>query len=504
MQLPRSSGILLHPTSLPGPFGIGSIGSEARRFIDLLAAAGQRFWQILPLTPTGFGNSPYMSISAFAGNPLLVDPEALVERRLLSPDDLAPDELKTTAGWHHPQVNFEEAVAYKTRLLETACENFLADNEADKKLFDAFCEQQGWWLDDYALFAALKEANDDLPWQRWDTELARREEPVLDEHSKELQERVFYYKFAQYLFEEQWSALKRYANAKGVSILGDLPIYVSADSADVWAHPHLFQLGEDGHPTVVAGVPPDYFSATGQLWGNPIYDWQAMEKDGYIWWARRLRRMLDMVDLVRIDHFRGFAAYWEVPATQTTAIGGQWVKGPGNRLFDAIEARLGSLPVVAEDLGVQAPEVDALRDHYGLSGMKVLQFAFDGVANNLHLPHNHVRNALIYTGTHDNNTTVGWYNSSPEWVHRATERYLNLNTGWEIHWALIRAALASVGHVAIIPLQDILGLDELARMNTPGTAEKNWAWRCLSLEAIEPWMRERLADLTALYGRWPA
>ncbi|UFP93028.1 4-alpha-glucanotransferase [Gloeobacter morelensis] len=503
MLLPRASGILLHPTSLPGPYGIGSLGSEAREFIDLMAITGQRFWQILPLAPTGYGNCPYMSCSAFAGNPLLVDPEDLVAQGLIDKDDLAPDELKTTAGWHHPKINFEEAIAYKTRLLETACENFAAKSDNDKKLFWAYCEREGWWLDDYALFMALKEANDALAWQEWDKGLALREGAILKQQSRELRDRVFYHQFSQYLFSRQWSALKQYANGRGVSILGDLPIYVAADSADVWAHPHLFQLDESGNPTVVAGVPPDYFSATGQLWGNPIYDWEAMERSGYAWWINRIKRMLDMVDLVRIDHFRGFESYWEVEAGQTTAIDGRWVKGPGPQLFDAIEKALGSLPVVAEDLGVLTDEVETLRDRYGLFGMKVLQFAFDGMANNIHLPHNHVRSAIVYTGTHDNDTTVGWYNHSPRWVHEATERYLYLNTGWEIHWALVRCALASVCNLSIVPMQDLLGLGSEGRMNIPGVAEGNWDWRVGTFEAVEPWMRERLADLTALYGRWP-
>ena len=504
MQLSRSSGILLHPTSLPGPYGIGSLGAQAYQFVDLLEACGQRFWQILPLVPTGFGNSPYMSYSAFAGNPLLIDPEGLVRLELLTPDDLTPHELTTTAGWHHTRVNFAEATAYKTRLLATACQVFEKRSPADKKDYEAFCESQGWWLEDYALFMALKEANDDLPWPKWAEGTALREEPVIAAQTRELEDRVFYYRVTQYLFAQQWSELKNYANAHNVRIIGDLPIYVAADSADVWAHPHLFRLDADGNPAFVAGVPPDYFSATGQLWGNPLYDWDAMSRSDYEWWISRFKRTLETVDLVRVDHFRGFESFWEVPAGQTTAVEGQWVKGPGTELFDAVAKSLGGLPVVAEDLGVITPEVEALRDHYGLHGMKVLQFAFDGTNNNVHLPHNHFPKSIVYTGTHDNDTTVGWYHTSPKWVHEATRRYLYLENDWEIHWALIRTAMASVCNLAIIPLQDVLGLPNEARMNRPGTAVDNWSWRCSTLDAVEPWMRERLSNLTGLYGRWPS
>lgn len=504
MQLSRSSGILLHPTSLPGPYGIGGIGSEARRFVDFLADCGQRFWQILPLVPTGFGNCPYMSYSAFAGNPLLIDPEALVQAGLLAEEDLAPHELIRTAGWGHGLLDFEEAAGYKTRLLTIACLHFERLSPESKTAYEAFCETESWWLEDYALFMALKEVNDDLPWQKWAAGVALREAPALAAHARELQDRIFFYRFSQYLFSEQWAALKRYANERGLRILGDLPIYVSADSADVWAQPHLFRLDEQGNPAFLAGVPPDYFSATGQLWGNPLYDWEQMERSGYRWWIDRFRRTLDTVDLVRVDHFRGFESYWEVPSGATTAIHGRWVAGPGAQLFDALESGLSDLPLVAEDLGIVTPAVEALRDQYGLHGMKVLQFAFGSDASNPHLPHNQTRKSIVYTGTHDNDTTVGWFAATSEWERQYTRTYLNPRDEEPIHWTLIRSAMASVAEVAVVPLQDLLGLGTEARMNTPSTAVGNWRWRCSDLGALDGDIRDRFSHLTGLYGRWSA
>jgi len=503
VQLPRSSGILLHPTSLPGPYGIGGIGSEARRFVNWLAACGQRYWQILPLAPTGFGNSPYMSYSAFAGNPLLIDPEDLLALGLIDKDDLEPCEVQR-AGWGQSVVDFEGAAAYKARLIETALGNVDRLDDEGKVDYEEFCAAEGWWLDDYALFMALKEVNGDLPWPQWAAGVALREPPAIAAHTRELQQRIQFYRLGQYLFACQWAALKRYANDRGVHILGDLPIYVSADSADVWAHPNLFRLDADGNPAVVAGVPPDYFSATGQLWGNPLYDWDAMARTDYRWWINRFRRALAGVDLVRIDHFRGFESFWEVPADEKTAINGRWVEGPGYKLFDAVERGLGGLPLVAEDLGIITPAVEALRDHYGLHGMRVLQFAFDGDARNTHLPHSCTRTSIVYTGTHDNDTTVGWFATAPDWVRRNARDYLNLHDSEPIHWALVRAALATVANVAIVPLQDLLGLGTEARMNTPSTAEGNWSWRCTDLGALDGEIRNRLSRLTGLYGRWPA
>lgn len=505
MQLPRSSGVLLHPTSLPGPYGIGGVGSQARRFVDFLAASGQRFWQILPLVPTGYGNSPYMSYSAFAGNMLLIDPELLVEEGLLKAADLEPHELTHTAGWGHPRVDFEEAKAYKTRLLLTACRAFEHHGTAGRADFSSFCEAEGWWLEDYALFMALKEVNDDLPWPEWDKGLALREPPALAKHYRELGDRIYFHRFTQYLFARQWSGLKRYANAAGVRILGDLPIYVAADSADVWANPDLFRLDDDGNPAFVSGVPPDYFSATGQLWGNPLYDWEAIARTGYDWWIRRLKRTLDTVDLVRIDHFRGFESFWEIQAGKTTAMDGRWVQGPGTELFDAIEKGLGGLPIVAEDLGVITPEVEQLRDHYGLYGMKVLQFGFDGDPNNPHLPHNYRQQLIAYTGTHDNDTTLGWYGDGDQipWVRDLVRRYLSCGEEHEVHWAFIQSVLSSVSNIAILPVQDLLGLGSEARMNTPGTAKGNWQWRCADLDLLFQ-CKDRLATLSGMYGRWPS
>jgi 4-alpha-glucanotransferase len=503
VQFTRSSGILLHPTSLPGPYGIGSVGTEAKRFVDFLAECGQSYWQILPLVPTGYGNCPYMSYSAFAGNPLLIDPEGLVGLGLIYREDLEAKELTTTAGWGHSQVNFDEANAFKVRLLTTACENFGRLDPEMQKLYKRFCEQEGWWLEDYALFMSLKEINDDLPWSGWDEGIALREAPALEKQSRQLQARIFYYQFSQFLFAQQWSALKRYANEKNIQIIGDLPIYVAADSADVWANPHLFRLDENGDPTFVAGVPPDYFSETGQLWGNPLYDWDAMARSGYQWWINRFKRTLDTVDIVRIDHFRGFESYWEVEAIETTAINGKWVDGPGTDLFDAVQIGLGGLPLIAEDLGIITPAVEALRDHYGFYGMKVLQFAFDNDPNNAHLPHNHTRSTLVYTGTHDNDTTSGWFSELDHNAQNHTRDYLNLRDNEPIHWGMIRLAMASPANVAIVPLQDVLGLGTDSRMNTPSTAVGNWGWRCPDLDTLDEELRKRLSHLTGLYGRWP-
>jgi 4-alpha-glucanotransferase len=503
----RKSGILLHPTSLPGRFGIGDLGKEAHGFVDFLAGAGQRLWQVLPLGPTGFGDSPYQSFSAFAGNPLLISLERLVEDGLLERDELKPPAFAADA------VDYGAVIAFKLPLLERAFHRFKERaSPSARRPFSAFCRREGGWLDDYALFAALKEAHGGAAWHEWEEEIALRRPEALARARERMAAPIEARRFVQYQFFRQWAALKRHAARAGVEIMGDVPIFVALDSADVWAHPELFQLDENGKPTVVAGVPPDYFSETGQLWGNPLYRWDAMAKTGYRWWIDRLRATLAVVDVVRLDHFRGFEAYWEVPAGEETAVNGRWVKGPGDGLFEALRTALGRLPIVAENLGVITPEVEALRERFGLPGMAVLQFAFGGGdPDSDFLPHNYTRDRVVYTGTHDNDTTIGWWTSGAGDTTRTDEdaerertfakKYLATD-GWEIHWALIRAALASVADLAIVPLQDVLGQGSEARMNLPARAEGNWRWR-FTAGALTPQIGDRLRDLTGIYGRAP-
>ena len=502
MRLPRSSGILLHPTSLPGRFGIGDLGPGVGGFLDLLGAAGQRWWQILPLGPTGYGNSPYQSYSSFAGNPLLVSPDRLVDDGLLAASDLSaypslPDD----------RVDFDAVIAAKDSLLRTAYSRF---PEADGA-FDAFVAANASWLDDYALFMAVKQAHGGAAWYDWSPELVRRERSALVEAGARLAGSVRFYQFVQFLFDRQWDAVRADCRARGLQLIGDLPIFVAQDSADVWARPDLFHLDDRGRPTVVAGVPPDYFSATGQLWGNPLYRWEAHSGEGFAWWLTRLSSQLNRVDLVRLDHFRGFESYWEVPAGATTAVGGRWVASPGVAFLEAVRDGLGGLPLVAEDLGDISPEVMALRDRFDLPGMRVMQFGFQGEpGTEFHLPRTYVNHCLAYTGTHDNDTTVGWFTTRtnvPEADRRRHQahreyalRYLG-STGDEVHWDVIRAAFASVADTVIVPLQDVLGLGNAARMNVPGLPRGNWGWRFRDGQ-VRPQMRERLADLTGVYGRW--
>lgn len=495
MDQSRVSGILLHPTSLPGGHGIGDLGAAARRFIEFLAAAGQRRWQVLPLGPTGFGDSPYASFSSFAGNPLLVSPEQLV-----ADGYLAPDELPAGPAGAPDQVDFGAVQAHRRALFGAVCARFrAAPPDGAREAFERFCKDEADWLDDYALFTALKERHGGAPWHAWEAPLRARDHAALANARVELAERVAAVCLEQFLFFGQWTALRRHAEANGVRIIGDLPIYVPHDSADAWTHPELFQLGPDGLPTEVAGVPPDYFSATGQLWGNPVYHWPAHARTGYAWWIARIRAQLRLVDVLRLDHFRGFAAYWEVPAGSATAIHGQWVAGPGAALFEALaEALGGGLPIIAEDLGIITPDVTALRESLGLPGMAVLQFAFDSDATNLHLPHHHQPNQVVYTGTHDNDTTVGWYTGLDDGRRRFADAYLAGGEG--IHRTLIRAALGSVARTAIVPVQDVLGLDGRARMNHPGHAGGNWAWR-LRDGQLETGAADWLLGLCRLYGR---
>ncbi len=499
MRLHRSSGILLHPTSLPGGFGIGDFGGEARAFIDFLAAAGQRLWQVLPLGPTGYGNSPYQSLSAFAGNTLLFDPRQLIADGLLTPEDVVHPEFS------EDHVEFEAVRQFKDELLGKAYKNFKSDSPSNVRAeFAEFCEASAWWLDDYALFRALKDAQGGSEWTAWDRDLSERRPAALENARVELHDPIAAQKFFQFVFFRQWKALRDYCHPRDIRIIGDLPIFVAHDSADVWAHREYFKLDDTGKPTLVAGVPPDYFSETGQLWGNPVYDWERLRADGFKWWIDRVRFALEQFDFLRIDHFRGFAACWEIPAGETTAQNGQWIPAPGREVFTALTEALGDLPIIAENLGVITPDVEDLREEFGFPGMRVLQFAFGSDAANVHLPHNYTRDVTVYTGTHDNDTTTSWFASLSKSEPNQTERdfclkYVGSN-GQEIHWDLIRAALASVADTAIIPLQDVLGLRSETRMNLPASQSGNWIWRLVA-GALTDEVAQRLKELAILYGR---
>jgi 4-alpha-glucanotransferase len=497
MPFPRSSGVLLHPTSFPSRFGVGDLGLEAYCFIDFLKESHQQYWQVLPLGPTGYGNSPYMCYSAMAGNPLLISPEKLRDEGLLSEEDFA-----NLPEFPVEKVDFDQVVPIKIGLLKKACENFKVNaTPIQQNEFAGFCDSKAYWLDNYALFMALKDDHNDASWHTWETEFVKRKPEALAQVEDRLKVEIFYYKFVQFEFFRQWSDLKSYANMRGIDIIGDIPIYVSHDSADVWAHPDIFCLDEEtGVAAQMAGVPPDYFSATGQLWGNPVYNWEELQKQDFKWWLQRFEAMLDYVDIIRIDHFRGFEAYWSVPKGEETAINGEWVEAPGDAFFEAIKQNLGKLPVLAEDLGVITPEVEALRDKYEFPGMKVLQFAFGSDPANPFLPFNYPRNAVVYTGTHDNDTTVGWFNSASDYEKENLLLYLGCISPEGIHWDLIRLALSSIANQAIIPLQDILGLGNEARMNFPSIAEGNWEWRYQAV-ALTQELGDRLKVLTKLNGR---
>lgn len=496
MKFPRRSGVLLHPTSLPGPYGIGDLGPEAHRWLEWLAAAGQTLWQVLPLGPTGYGDSPYQCFSSFAGNPYLVSPQALIADGLLTPGDLA-DAPRLGDG----PIDFGPVIEFKVHVLARAFERFATQaSPALRAEYDAFGHAQAAWLDDFALFMALKEAHGGRAWMAWAPELALRDGAALAAARTRLAGAVESQRFRQFVFRRQWQTVRAHAHELGIALFGDMPIFVAHDSADVWAHPGLFHLDARGERTVVAGVPPDYFSTTGQLWGNPLYRWDVLARDGYRWWIERVRATLETVDLVRLDHFRGFEAYWEVPADRPTAEVGRWVKGPGVALFEALRAALGDLPMVAEDLGVVTPEVEALRDTFDLPGMKILQFAFGGDTADPFLPHNFTQHCAAYTGTHDNDTARGWYEvAATERERDFARRYLGRD-GSDFAWDLTRAGMASVAHTFVVPLQDVLNLGVEARMNLPGRPAGNWGWRYRREELGEA-VGARLAELTALYGR---
>ncbi len=504
----RWSGVLLHPTSLPGPHGIGELGPAADRFVDFLAQAGQRIWQVLPLAPTGYGDSPYQALSAFAGNPLLVSLERLAEEGWLHPGELAG-----APRFPEGEVEFERLIPWKTRLLRVAADRFEADaGDEDRRAFEAFVAGRAAWLEDFALFAALKELHGGIAWIRWPAAQAGRDAAALAAARAACAREIRAQQFFQFAFFRQWARLRRRCRERGLVLMGDVPIYLAHDSAEVWGWRGLFQLDARGEPERVAGVPPDFFSAGGQLWGNPLYRWDQVERQGFAFWVARMRATLELVDWVRLDHFRGFEAYWEIPAGAADARGGRWVPGPGARLFEALERALGKLPLVAENLGVITPPVEELRRRFGFPGMAVLQFAFgtDPQAPGFR-PHAYVRDLVAYTGTHDNDTAMGWWRSdgsgdtrTPEEVAAERDRALRYLAadGREMSWTLVRAALASVAGVALFPAQDLLGLGSEARMNRPSTPTGNWRWRLRGGE-LTPALASRLRDATELYGRAP-
>lgn len=494
MQIERSFGILLHPTSFPGRWGMGALGRQAERFIDWLASTGAKWWQVLPLGPTSYGDSPYQSFSAFAGNPYLIDPEMLIEKGWLENTEEPPQ---------YPANSVNYGWLYETRwpLLRRAFTGFQARGSAqDKALLEAFIQVEQAWLEDFALFMALKTRFGGKPWNEWSPELRDRKPAALAKAREELAYEVALHEWIQWLFYTEWGKTKAYAESKGIRIIGDMPIFVAFDSSDVWAHPQYFYLDTEGNPTVVAGVPPDYFSETGQLWGNPLYRWEVMEEEHFAWWVSRIQQSLKQCHLVRIDHFRGFEAYWEIPFGMPNAIKGRWVKAPGEKLFKAVRAALGDAPIIAEDLGVITPEVEALRDGFGFPGMKILQFAFSDDTN-VFLPHNYPKhgNVIVYSGTHDNDTSLGWFRTAPEAERTYMRDYLarydiRCLSEYEVAGALIELAFKSPANLAVAPLQDVLGLGPEARMNFPGRLGGNWSWR-YSQEALEPGLAAGLRAL---------
>jgi len=499
MPFPRSCGILLHPTSFPSRYGIGDLGREAYQFVDFLVESGQQLWQILPLGPTGYGNSPYMSFSALAGNPLLLSPDVLLEKGLLTPED-----IQDIPQFPLDKVDFEKVITWKMPILRKAARNFNQDTNSFKyRQFEGFCHGNSFWLEDYALFMAILDAQGGKPWTEWPDELRNRDWNALKQITFQLAEEIFIQKFLQFEFSQQSTDLRRYTNELNISIIGDIPIYVAHNSADVWANPQLFRLNnQTGQPEEMAGVPPDYFSATGQLWGNPIYNWEQLQETNFEWWVRRVKGILALVDIIRIDHFRGLESYWSVPEGETTAVNGCWIKAPGLALFNKIREKLGVLPIMAEDLGEIDQDVIDLRDHFEFPGMNILHFAFGSDSQNPYLPFNINHNSVVYTGTHDNNTTVGWYyDNTSEYGQKHLSEYIGAHSSHGVAWDLIRLALSSVSNQAIIPLQDIFSLGSDARMNTPGLAEGNWGWRYRA-EALNSEYSTRLRDMVMIYGRY--
>lgn len=497
MRFPRSCGTLAHPTSFPGKYGIGDMGKEAREFIDFLQDTMQTIWQVLPLTPTGYGNSPYASYSAFAGNAYLISPDILVEKGLLQKEEAERQQLPSEVV-----ADYDAAFEIRDRLYALASSRFYdAAAKEEMKDFERFKKENKHWLDDYVLFMACLKHYDRKPWNQWDANIAGRDKKALKEYRKKFSDEIDYQYWLQYEFDKQWSELKAYANKRGIRVVGDIPIFVDHNSADVWANPQYFEVDEEGNRVLVAGVPPDYFSKTGQLWGNPLYKWEALEKDDYSWWVDRFRHMFRICDAIRVDHFRGFDAYWQVEAGEKTAEKGEWIDGPGEKLFKTILKECGEIPIIAEDLGFVTKGVEELRDSFNFPGMKIIQFAFDSDASNSFLPHNYPRNCVTYSGTHDNDTAIGWYENADETEqHRA--RVYTRSDGKEINWEFIRLGMLSVADQAIFPLQDYMGLGSDHRMNIPGTSSGNWLWRYTS-KMLEEVDRNRIRDLIMLGNRMP-
>lgn len=497
MDTLRAAGVLLHPTSLPGPDGIGDIGPEAFQFLNFLSETGCQMWQILPLGPTGYGDSPYQCFSAIAGNPFLISPAVLLDEGLLKISD-----LEDRPDFPVDHVDFGPAIIWKNKLLDRAHNNFSKlRNKLYREEFNLFCIENQDWLEDYALFMAVKEQNEGHPWNLWPEGLRKREPSVIEEFRKIYLNSIEKQKFGQYIFFKQWKTVRDYANKLGIKIIGDIPFVIAYDSADAWSNQDLFFLDENSLPTVVAGVPPDYFSKTGQLWGNPLYRWENHKKDGYSWWLNRIKSVLKMVDIIRLDHFRGFAANWEVPFGNPTAEIGRWVKGPGHDFFRTIKEKLGELPIIAEDLGLITEDVIDIRDTFSLPGMKIFQFSFASDPDDAFLPHNYPVNCFAYTGTHDNDTALGWYLSASERERDFCRRYMAIS-GDDISWSMIRCLWQSVASKVIAPMQDLLSLGGEARMNMPGSSKGNWSWRLLpgDLNAL---IKLRLYEVNFLYGRLP-
>lgn len=504
-QNQRRFGILLHPTSLPGRFGIGDLGPQAHGWLDALKEMGVRLWQILPLGPTGSGESPYAPHSTFAGNPMLISLEVLQEEGLLSHEE-PPPELSQNPLW----INYEAVQPYKQVRLRQAFEAFKARRLDESPEFMNFSATNAWWLEDFSTYMALKERHGGAPWYEWEEPVARHHEQELDRLRGELADELTFIRFIQYQFDRQWRALREHAQANDILIMGDIPIFVAHDSSDVWAHPNLFRLQDDGQPLVVAGVPPDCFTETGQLWGNPVYDWEEMRREDYRWWLDRIRHLLGQVDLIRLDHFRGFEAYWAVPAGHETAVHGSWVPAAGSHFFERLREEFGELPLIAENLGFITPEVERMRTHFNLSGMAILQFSFgENVGCGVFRPHDWDHDTVAYTGTHDNDTVVGWWRTvnpddpeaPPDQVRERefARDYLNIN-GEGVHWAFLRCLVASVSQLVIAPLQDIMGLGGEARMNVPGSDQGNWRWR-FTWEMLDDQTRRQLRRLLEVYDR---
>ena len=493
----RSSGILLHPTSLPGKYGIGSLGKEAYKFVDFLKKANQKLWQIFPLGPTGYGDSPYQCFSTFAGNPYLIDFDLLIEQNLLAEEDLKGVDF----GGNEEYIDYGAIYNQKYPLLRKAYENFKAnENKELKEKLETFKAENSSWLDDYSLYISLKNHFNGLPWNEWEDDIRTRKESAINKYKAELADEIEYNNFIQFLFFTQWNNVKKYANDNGIKIIGDIPIFVAVDSSDAWANPEIFLFDPELKPVKVAGVPPDYFSATGQLWGNPLYDWDKLKELNYKWWVDRVKANLSTCDIIRIDHFRGFDEYWAVPYGDKTAENGTWCPGPRTDLFNAIKNELGELPIIAEDLGTMTQGVIDLREATGFPGMKILGFAFDSKEENDYLPHTYTKNCVVYTGTHDNDTLIGWFTKANEDDKQFARNYLNSRSDNEIHWDAIRGAWSSVANMAIAPIQDFLGLGSEARINTPGLASGNWQWR-LKDGVLTDELAERIAKLTKVYSR---